>query len=212
MTQENPKTPFLRTDRGKFIAVVSGAVLLIGGSFGVNAIAGSKTFQHLQLAASDTSAYKGHFKEAGWSRGHHRRGGFGRLSEMSDAEIEKKITRAVKHVSIEIDATPDQEAKITTLITAVAKDMKPMSGNMRAAGKQVHELLLKDAIDRNALEKLRAERLAEIDTMSKNITNALADVAEVLTIDQRKTLDKRIEQFRSMRGHGRGWGRGWNRG
>ena len=99
--------------------------------------------------------------------------------------------------------------KIITLVTAVAKDMKPMREQFRAAGKEMHDLLLADTIDRNALEKLRAERLAEADRISKNLATALVDVAEILTPEQRKKLDARIKDFRE---HRRGWGHGWRRG
>ena len=208
MTESNKKPSFFKSDRNKFIAAAAGAVLLIGGSFGVQAVASSKPFQHLQLAASDTSAYSASFEKASWRGGwgHGKRGG--RFANMSDEELEKFVTRMVKHVAIEIDATEEQQTKIATLVSAVAKDIRPMRKKMRATGKEIHEMLLKDAIDRNALEKLRADRLAEVDLMSKNITNALADVAEILTPEQRKLLDERIEDFRSMRGHRRGWHRG----
>jgi Spy/CpxP family protein refolding chaperone len=57
---------------------------------------------------------------------------------------------------------------------------------------------LADSIDRTALEKLRAERLAEAEMISKNLVGALADVAEVLSPEQRKVLDERINEFRSL--------------
>jgi len=201
------KQSIWNSDRNKFVAVIAGAALLVGGSFGMQAIASSKTFQHFKLAANDTSTYSAKVENAGWSHG-DRGGRHGRFAKMSDEEIEKRVTRLVKHVAIEIDATEEQQTKIAALVSAIAKDMKPMHQNMRAAGKQVHELLVKDAIDRNALEKLRAERLAEVDLMSKNITNALADVAEILSPQQRKLLDERIKEFKGMRGHRRGWFRG----
>ncbi len=87
----------------------------------------------------------------------------------------------------------------------VAKDLKPVHDRMRAAGKEIHDLLLADTIDRTALESVRAGRLAEAERISKNLVGALADVAEVLSPEQRKVLDERIKHFRSMR---RGWHRG----
>ena len=124
---------------------------------------------------------------------------------MSEAEIEAGIERMVKHVAIEIDATGEQQEKIIKLVTALAKDLQPLRDQMRAAGKEIHDLLLADTIDREALEKLRAERLAEAGRISQNLVNAVVEVAEVLSPEQRKLLDERIREFRSMRGR---WHRG----
>ena len=189
--QVNPKPGWFQKGNRKVIVLATGTAIAIGGAFGVQAVADSKTYAHMKLMGSGFG---------GWHGGRH-----GRLSDMSDGEIQAKIERVVKHVAIEIDATSEQQEKITALVTAVAKDLKPVHGQMRAAGRQIHELLLEPSIDRAALEKLRAERLAEVERISKNLVNAVADVAEVLSPEQRKVLDERIKEFRGMR---RGWHRG----
>jgi len=182
---------WLRSGNRKLIVLVTGAAIVLGGVWGVQAFADSKGYEHLRLSAG----YSG-----GWHGGDHK--GF---AELSDAEIEARIERVVKHVAIEIDATPEQQEKITALAAAVAKDLKPMKGRMHATGEALHNLLLADRVDRAALEQLRAERLADAERISKTLVGALADVAEVLSPEQRKVLDERISEFRSMR---RGWHRG----
>lgn len=194
LEKDNSQPP--KTGR-RAIAYITAGALLLGGAFGVQAFAQSKTYAHMKVfAVSESGEMHG-----GWGRpgGHHR------FANMSDAEIEAVITRVVKHVAIEIDATDVQSEKITALITAVAKDLKPMRGDMRAAAMEIHDLLLADTIDRQALERVRAERLAEADRISKKLIAAIADVGDVLTAEQRKVLDERIKQFREMRG---GWRRG----
>ncbi len=199
--QDNTNTGWFQKGNRKVIAIVTGTALLAGGAFGVQAIADSKTYSHMKLYMSDGGGWNGGgWHRAGWRGRHHTR-----FADMTEAEIEAGIERIVKHVAIEIDATEDQQKKITALVTAVAKDLKPVRDEMRAAGKEIHNLLVADTIDRTALEKLRAERLAEADRISKNLVGAVADVAEVLTPEQRMVLDKRIQQFRSMRGR---WRRG----
>ncbi len=168
----------------KVIALVTGIAIAIGGGFAVHALAHSNTYEHMKLNTSFSG---------GWHGGDHNR-----FADWSDADIEAHIERMVKHAAIEIDATQEQQEKITALATAVAKDLKPVHDRMRAAGKEIHDLLLADTIDRAALEQLRAERLAEAERISKNLVSALADVAEVLSPEQRKVLDERINQFRSM--------------
>lgn len=207
--QNTSKKSFLSSDKGKLTAVIAGSVLLIGATFGAQSVASSKPFQHLKLAASDTSAYPGGFQKAGWGGGwgHHKRGKHGgRFANMSDAEMETFVTRMVKHLAIEIDATQDQTSKITVIATSLVKEVRPIRKSMKAARKEAHDLLLKDTIDREALEKLRAGRFAEVDQVSRKVTNALADVAEILSPEQRQKMEKRIKEFRSM-GHGR-WRRG----
>lgn len=188
----------------KLTTIVAATTMLIGASFGVQAIAESKMYQHAKFYVSGPESVEEYpfVQKAGWGKRRHRGGDF---SQMSDEEIEKKITRAVKHVSIEIEATPEQEAKITALATALAKDMKPLHGNFKAAGEEMHKLLVADTIDREAMEKIRLERLAEADQASKELVNALADVAEILTKEQRQIVDERLQQLKSMR---KRWRRG----
>ena len=186
--QETAKVGGSRKGNRKMIALATGIAIAIGGVFGVQAFANSNTYEHLKLYAG----YHG-----GGHGGDHKR-----FADWSDADIEAGIERMVKHAAIEIDATQEQQEKITALVSAVAIDLKPVHDRMRATGKQIRDLLLADTIDRAALEQLRAERLADAERISKNLIAALADVADVLSPEQRKVLDERIEQFRSLHGGG----------
>ncbi len=189
--QDTAKAGWFRKGNRKVIALATGIAIAIGGAFGVQAFANSQTYGHMKL-------YAGY--DGGRHGGQHK--GF---AQYSDAEIEAQIERMVKHVAIEIDATQAQQENIIALVAAVAKDLKPVHDRMRATGKEIRDLLLADTIDRTALETLRAARLADAERISKNLAGALADVAEVMSPAQRKLLDERIKQFRSMR---RGWHRG----
>ncbi len=187
--QGTPKKGWFRRGNRKVIALATGAALAIGAVFGVQAFADSKTYEHMKVYA-------------GYSGGGHG-GGHKGFSNWSDADIAAGIERIVKHAAIEIDATEEQQDKIIALATAVAKDLKPVHDRMRATGKEVHALLLADTIDRAALEQLRTERLADAERISKTLVSALADVAEMLSPEQRKVLAERIHQFRAMRHGGR---------
>ena len=202
-TPKNKVSKTARSGKTKVAAIIGATTLLIGASFGVQAVADSKVYQHAKLYITNTETVDDNpfVKKAGWGkRGHHRR-----FSEMSDAEIEKRVSRMVKHVAIEIDATDEQTQKITALVSAVAKDMKPLRGEFRSAGEEMQKLLTAGTIDRVAMERIRAERIATADKVSKELMNTVADVAEVLTAEQRQILEERIQQFKSMR---RRWHRG----
>ena len=192
--RDTTETGWIRKGSRKTIAIATGIAIAIGGVFGVQALANSKTYGHMKLYASNMSGEHG-------GHGENHKG----FADLSDADIEAQIERIVKHAAIEIDATQEQQENITALVTAVAKDMKPVHDRMRATGKEIHELLLADTIDRAALERLRAERLADAERISKDLVSTLADVAEILSLEQRRVLNERIEQFRSMhRGGHRG--------
>lgn len=197
------KTSRKNTDRRRLIVVIAGASAMIAATFGVQAIAESRLFQHAKIYAAETEMTNPFTQNASWGkhRGHRR----GDWAKLSDEEIEKRINRIVRHVAVEIDATPEQTVKITSLLTAVAREMKPVHGDFHAAGEKIRDLLTASTIDRAALEKLRAERIADIDARSRQLVTAMADVAEVLTAEQRATLEKRVEEFRSIR---RRWHRG----
>lgn len=193
MSDKQDATPkgWFRTGNRKVIALLTGAAIVVGGAFGAEALTNSKTYQHMKLSAA--------FKD-GRHGGEHRR-----LGDLSEVEIEARIERMVKHVAIEIDATLEQQEKITGLVKAVALELRPLRDRMHDTGREIRGLLTADVIDRTALENLRAERLAEAEQISKTLVNAFADVAEVLSPEQREVLDERIEEFRSMgRGHRRG--------
>lgn len=202
---ENSSGRWIEGGNRRIIAIVVGVGVLAGSAFAVQAFAQSKTYAHMKLYTSDDAGVAGddqvHY--AGWGGG-RRHGKHGDFSKLTDTEIEAKITRLVKHAGIEIDATPEQEAQIIALVTPVAVNMKTMRGEMRETGQELHALLSAPVIDRAALEELRAQKLAEADEISKEWVGVIADVAMVLTAEQRQVLEERMEEFRGMRG-------GWHR-
>lgn len=184
-----PKTP--KSRRG-MIALLTAAIVALGGAWSLQSFADSKTVQHIKVHAAGGSGWfagKRHF--AGWRRGRHE--GF---LDLSDTEVKAKLTRAMKHVAIEIDATQEQQDKIVALVSGTIKELRPVRDSMRSAAHEMREMLLSDTPDRSAMERLRAERLAEADRISKTLMNTLADVAAVLTPAQRKLLDERIKEHR----------------
>jgi protein CpxP len=101
----------------------------------------------------------------------------------------------------EIDATPEQEEKLEAIIDKLHDDVRPIMRGFRDTRDDVAKLLGAATIDREAAEKLRAERVAAVDEASRKVTTALLDAAEVLTAEQRAEL---VEHFED-----RGWHRRW---
>jgi len=76
----------------------------------------------------------------------------------------------------------------------------PLRAKMHDARRQAIELLSQQNIDRAALETLRTEQLKLAEQASQRLTQALADVADVLTPEQRQRLAERINRWHSRRG------------
>jgi Spy/CpxP family protein refolding chaperone len=81
-----------------------------------------------------------------------------------------------------------------------------MREKAQAARQKARELLTPPTIDRTAIEAFRAAQVAQLDAVSKRLTQALTEAAEVLTPKQREQISERMERRRGQ------WRRGWHRG
>jgi Spy/CpxP family protein refolding chaperone len=118
------------------------------------------------------------------------------------AALDQHLERGLKHLYVEIDATDEQKQRLEPIVKQAVKDLLPVRDKARAARKQAVELLAAERIDRGAIEALRADQIQLAEQASKRFTQALADVAEVLTPAQRKQIAERMES------HGRRWRHG----
>ena len=100
-----------------------------------------------------------------------------------------------------VDVTPEQEEKIWAIIDEARAELRPMMREFRGTREAVTELIGAATLDREAAETLRAERIAMLDDVSRKMTAALIEAAEVLTPEQRAKL---IENFEERR-FGRRW-------
>jgi protein CpxP len=127
------------------------------------------------------------------------------MSLSSDpAKRDAQVEHGVKRFASRVDATPEQQQKLIAIAKDAAKDIVPMREKLRSAGKQALEITSAPTIDRAAMERLRAEQVALADSVSKRITQALADAADVLTPEQRQKVAGRLNE--RMEHHEGGWG------
>lgn len=156
----------------------------------------------LALSAVGAGFFAGKAMSHGFGR-HHFGHGPGFTKVFAPANLEDATDRAARmarHLAVEIDATKEQEAKLIALSKGVASDVFPIRQKIVDARKKGIELMKAPAIDRAAIEQLRAEQLTNLDAISKRLTTALADAGEVLSPEQRVKLAERIESWRERRG------------
>ena len=164
-------------------------------------------FRRATIAAVLTSVAATFGVAAAWAHSGGHGGGFHRgfMGGSKDpAKADARIERMVKHFAVEVDATPDQQAKLTQIAKAAAKDLRPLREKVRNARRQGMQLLSAPTIDRAAIERLRAEQIQGADALSKRMAQAFADAAEVLTPDQRKKVAERMQKRHEGRERRRG--------
>jgi periplasmic protein CpxP/Spy len=127
---------------------------------------------------------------------------------LSTDQIAERADHVVRHLAIELDATSDQTTKLEAIVKGAVIDLVPMRDKIMAARQQARTLLTGPTVDRAAIEKLRTEQIVNIDAVSKRITQAFADMADVLTPDQRRKIDEMLPRP----GDGGGYWRAWHRG
>lgn len=110
------------------------------------------------------------------------------------AKIDERVERMVGHFAVEVDATPAQKEKLTAIAKSAARDLIPLREKLAAAHKQAIGLIGAASVDRSAIERLRAEHIQLADAASKRVTQALADVAEVLTPAQRQKIAAHMQE------------------
>ncbi|HKZ07436.1 MAG TPA: Spy/CpxP family protein refolding chaperone [Methylomirabilota bacterium] len=137
----------------------------------------------------------------GWGPGGWHRGGFMHgHGPIDPARLDQHLDRMLKHLYVEIDATEAQKQALAPIVKAAARDLLPMRDKFRDAHGQIATLLTQPTIDRAALESLRASQLKLAEDASRRVTRAVADVADVLTPEQRKGIAEHIARRHGSRG------------
>jgi protein CpxP len=134
----------------------------------------------------------------GW---HHRfmGGGWGHAGFMGrplgPAQIDERIDRMTKHLAIELDAAPEQQTRLAGVVKTAVHDLLPLREKAQAARGEAVALLTAPNVDRDAIERLRAQQLGLAETASKRIAQALADASDALTPEQRRKIADWVTSF-----------------
>jgi protein CpxP len=116
----------------------------------------------------------------------------------SPAEVSAHVDRMLKHFYVEIDASDAQKAQIEPLVKQAVSDLVPLHAQLHTAHAQALNALTQTTIDRDSLEAARVQHLQLAEQGSKRLVQLIADVGEVLTPTQRKTLADRLQHMHGM--------------
>ena len=187
MTTENNETrtpngtkPAGKGDWGKWVAVGAVAAMLVGGAGIASAISddSGRGYTKLGFDQSERMGQRhGGFMHAGFGFGGHR----------------------VERVLEDAGVSDEQVDQLWEIADSARDELRPMMREFRGMRDDMTAILSAETIDLQALETLRAERVAALDAASKKMTDTLVKAAEVLTPEQRTKL---VEHFkdRGMRG------------
>jgi len=92
-----------------------------------------------------------------------------------------------------LNATDAQRSQIKQIAAAAAADMKTQMQAGRGLRQRGMEIFTAPTVDAAAAEQLRQQMLQQHDQMSRRMTQAMVDVARVLTPEQRAKVGERMK-------------------
>jgi Spy/CpxP family protein refolding chaperone len=128
----------------------------------------------------------------GWHGLHGRWGGHGRGPEAMRDHVQVGVKWALRAV----DATEDQQQKVSTILSAALEEAARLTDRHRENREAFAAGLAGATVDRAALEQARKAELELAEEASQLLVKALADAAEALTPEQRKGLLEHAHSFR----------------
>lgn len=95
-----------------------------------------------------------------------------------------------------LDASAQQQTRINAIVDALVGELYPLREEHQVRRRQLITELARPQVDREALEQIRADGIASIDSASRTLVNAVVDVTEILTDAQREELTAMIARRR----------------
>ena len=136
--------------------------------------------------------------EQGWAGMRHGMGGMhgdmghGMGGGMMFRGSPERMGRMVDHMLDGLNASDAQRSQIKQIAAAAAADMKTQREAGRALRQRAMQAFVAPNVDAAAVEQVRQQMLQQHDQVSRRMTQAMLDVARVLTPEQRARLGERM--------------------
>lgn len=164
-------------------------------------LAGLLTGSILGGLMATTAGFVAHAQDGPrWLGGRCMHAGWGGHDRMNPEAIRERLEFGTDWALSRIQATDAQKAATREVVLAAFNDVAALREAHHANRKAIMETLTADVVDRDRLEALRKAELALAEQASSRITRALADVADVLTPEQRRALAERLRKHRGPLG------------
>lgn len=130
----------------------------------------------------------------GW-RGHWG----GRGHNMSPEAAKEHLQIATKWMLRDIDASAEQQDRVNAIAASAVDDLFRLRERHQQNRDAFHAQFGGSGnVDRAALEEIRKSEIALADEASKRLVQALADVSDTLTPEQRQALAERIHKHHAQ--------------
>lgn len=142
------------------------------------------------LATGVTAFSLGIAGPGGWGRhGWHSR------DALTPEAARERLEFATDWMLSRVNATEQQRQQVKATVAGALQDVAPLREQHHKNRQAFVEALTQPSVDRTALEQLRQAELKLAESASVRIVQALADVADVLTPEQRAALVRLADRF-----------------
>lgn len=132
----------------------------------------------------------------------------GRHGQMGPEAMRHRVDFATDWMLKKVNATDDQKVKVKEIVGGAVTDLSGLRETHRTNREALMAALTAESVDRAKLETLRKSEVELAERASQRITLALADVADVLSPEQRRGLAGLARSFGGPMGFGPGGPRG----
>jgi protein CpxP len=122
-------------------------------------------------------------------------GGFFRHAAHDPEMLSARIEFATGWILSRVEASEEQRQRVKAIVQATVQDLAPVREQHLQNRQALLQMLAQPTIDRASLGDIRHTGLQLAETASDRIIAALADIAEVLTPEQRTKLAELVSRW-----------------